>query len=118
MMTDERDAAGSLSDRTDAELLAHVLGGGAPSAAVAGCAARVARIPLWERRVLGASGLVRHHGVSRDRAVRLAALWERVERGSPEGRRGIAPPRGPALVLGALRPAAGEGVGVLMLAAR
>jgi DNA repair protein RadC len=118
MMTDEHDAAGSLSDRTDAELLAHVLGGGAPSAAVAGCAARVARIPLWERRVLGASGLVRHHGVSRDRAVRLAALWELVERWFPDERPAITSPREAALVLGDLRTAAREEVWVLMLDAR
>ena len=117
-MSDPPGADNRLSNRTDAELLAHVLGGRSPSAAVAACAARVARIPLWERRVLGANGLVRHHGVTRDRAVRLAALWELVERWFPDERPAITSPREAALVLGDLRAAAREEVWVLMLDAR
>ncbi|MBJ7594320.1 MAG: Mov34/MPN/PAD-1 family protein [Candidatus Dormibacteraeota bacterium] len=103
---------------TDAELIAQVLGGSRPSPAVARCAATVARLPLWERRVLGAAGLVREHGVTPDRALRLAAVWELAERWFPDDRPAITSPREAVLLLGGLRSACREQVWVLMLDAR
>jgi DNA repair protein RadC len=107
-----------LSERTDAELIAQVLGGATPSAAVVECAVRVAGVPLWERRLLGAAGLAREHGVAPERALRLAALWELAERWLPDDRPSVTSPREAVLLLGALRSAAREEVWVLMLDAR
>ena len=85
---------------------------------VAECAARVAAVPAWERRVLGARGLVRHHGVAPERALRLAAMWELAERWLPDDRPAITSPREAVLLLDGLRAAAREEVWVLMLDAR
>jgi DNA repair protein RadC len=111
-------SAGRLSERTDAELIAQVLGGATPSAAVVECAVRVAGVPMWERRLLGAAGLAREHGVAPERALRLAALWELAERWLPDDRPSVTSPREAVLLLGALRSAAREEVWVLMLDAR
>ncbi len=103
---------------TDAELIARVLGGTVPSATVLECAARVAALPLWERRVLGAEGLTRQHGVAPHRALRLAALWELAERWMPDDRPSVTSPREAVLLLGSLRVAEREEVRVLTLDAR
>jgi DNA repair protein RadC len=103
---------------TDAELIARVLGGARPSPSLVRCADRVAAVPVWERRLLGAAGLVREHGVAPERAVRLAALWELAERWFPDDRPAITSPREAVLLLGGLRSAAREQVWVLMLDAR
>jgi DNA repair protein RadC len=108
----------ALGSRTEADLIARVLGGSRPAAPVAECAARVAAIPAWERRVLGVRGLVRRHGVAPERAVRLAAMWELAERWLPDDRPAITSPREAVLLLGGLRGAAREEVWVLMLDAR
>ncbi len=107
-----------LRGRSDAELIARVLGGSAPSAALVQCAARVARVPLWERRLLGASGLTRDYGIPAERALRLAALWELAERWFPDERPSVTSPREAVLLLGGLRDSAREQVWVLMLDAR
>jgi DNA repair protein RadC len=107
-----------LGSRTEAELIAQVLGGSRPPAHLAECAARVAAVPAWERRVLGARGLVRHHGVAPERALRLAAMWELAERWLPDDRPAITSPREAVLLLDGLRAAAREEVWVLMLDAR
>jgi DNA repair protein RadC len=103
---------------TDAELIARILGGSKPSARLAESAARVARVPLWERRLLGAAGLVREHGVPPAQAMRLAALWELAERWFPDDRPAITSPREAVILLGGLRTAVREQVWVLMLDAR
>jgi DNA repair protein RadC len=111
-------AEGELCGRTDAELIARVLGGSRASRGLTDCAVRVAGVPMWERRLLGAAGLVREHGVSPERALRLAALWELAERWLPDDRPAVTSPREAVLLLGALRAAAREQVWVLMLDAR
>ena len=63
----------SLASRPEDELIAQVLGGAEPPAALLATAARLARLPFWERRALGASGLVRDHRVPPREAIRLAA---------------------------------------------
>jgi DNA repair protein RadC len=107
-----------LAASTDAELIARVLGGASPSSGVVDCAARVAAVPLWERRLLGAAGLTREHGVAPDRALRLAALWELAERWTPDDRPSVTSPREAVLLLAGLRSALREQVWVLMLDAR
>ncbi|HEY7927185.1 MAG TPA: JAB domain-containing protein [Candidatus Dormibacteraeota bacterium] len=107
-----------LGSHSDAELIARVLGGSTPSAALVECAIRVARVPVWERRVLGASGLVRDHGVPAERAIRLAALWELAERWFPDERPSVTSPREAVLLLAGLRDSSREQVWVLMLDAR
>lgn len=107
-----------LSERTDAELIAQVLGGPTPASGVVECAVRVAAVPLWERRLLGANGLTREHGVPPARALRLAALWELAERWLPDDRPAVTSPREAVLMLGGLRAAVREEVWVLMLDAR
>lgn len=115
-MTGPAEAA--RGESTDAELIAQVLGGSRPSAAVAECAARVALLPLWERRLIGARGLIRDHGVPAACAFRLAALWELAERWYPDDRPTVTSPREAVLLLGGLRTARREQVWVLMLDAR
>jgi DNA repair protein RadC len=78
----------------------------------------VALVPLWERRTLGAAGLVREHGVAPEQALRLAAMWELAERWFPDDRPAITSPREAVLLLGGLRLASREEVWVLMLDAR
>jgi DNA repair protein RadC len=107
-----------LTARTDAELIAQVLGGATPSTGVIDCAIRIAAVPLWERRLLGAAGLTREHGVAPERALRLAALWELAERWLPDDRPSVTTPREAVFLLGGLRSASREQVWVLMLDAR
>jgi DNA repair protein RadC len=107
-----------LRGQSDAELIARVLGGSSPSAAMVECAARVSRLPVWERRLLGAGGLVRDHRIPAERALRLAALWELAERWFPDERPSVTSPREAVLLLGGLRESAREQVWVLMLDAR
>jgi DNA repair protein RadC len=111
-------AGASLCESTDAELIARILGGSNPSPGVAECAARVARVPLWERRMLGHEGLMRDHGVPPDRALRLAALWELADRWLADDRPTITSPREAVLLLSGLRSAPREQVWVLLLDAR
>lgn len=68
--------------------------------------------------MLGASGLMRAHGVQAERALRLAALWELAERWCPDDRPSVTSPREAVLLLGGLRDSAREQVWVLMLDAR
>jgi DNA repair protein RadC len=109
---------GSLSGRTDSELIAQVLGGSRPSPAVVECASRVARLPLWERRLIGSAGLVRDHCVAPHHALRLAALWELADRWIADDRPTVSSPREAVLLLGGLRLASREQVWVLLLDAR
>lgn len=108
----------SLGGRSEAELIAQVLAGDEPAADLLACAVALARIPFWRRRLLGAAGLVEGHGVSRGRAVRLAALWELAERWYPDDRPTISSPRDALLVFDELRQASTERVMVLLLDAR
>src|SRR3984885_377911 len=102
----------------EAELLARALGGSAPAADLNAVANRVARIPWWERRALDAAGLMREHGVPRERAERLAAMWELAERWTEDDRPAIGSPRDALLMLDGLRIARREQVVVLLLDAR
>lgn len=76
----------------EAELLARALGGSSPAADLSAVANRVARIPWWERRSLDAAGLTREHGVPRERAERLTAMWELAERWTDDDRPAIGSP--------------------------
>jgi len=102
----------------EAELLARALGGSSPPAELSAVANRVARIPWWERRSLDAAGLTREHGVPRERAERLAAMWELAERWTDDDRPAIGSPRDALLMLDGLRLARREQVVVLLLDAR
>lgn len=102
----------------EAQLLARALAGARPAADVSAVAARLARLPWWERRSLGAVGLVREHGIAPDRAARLAAIWELAERYGGDDRPAIASPRDALLLFEALRTARREQVAVLLLDAR
>jgi DNA repair protein RadC len=102
----------------EAELLARALGGSSPAAELNAVASRVARIPWWERRALDAAGLTREHGVPRERAERLAAMWELAERWTEDDRPAIGSPRDALLMLDGLRRARREQVVVLLLDAR
>lgn len=109
---------GDLSERTEAELIARVLGGAEPAAAVVRCAAELARVPFWRRRTLGATGLVLEHGVPPQRAVRLAALWELAERWFPDDRPSVSSPRDALLLLDDLRGSRTERIVSLLLDSR
>ena len=107
-----------IGSRSDAELIAQVLAGPEPAADVLRCAVRLARLPFWERRALGVSGLIEEHAVAPGRAVRLAALWELAERWYPDERPAITSPRDALLLVDSLRLAEVERVVVLLLDAR
>ena len=106
------------SELGEAELIARVLGGAEPAPDLRAMGTRLARIPIWERRALGAAGLTRDHGVNAQRAIRLAALWELADRWYPDDRPAIASPRDAVLLLADLRTAKREEIVVLMLDAR
>ncbi len=108
----------TLSTATEAVLIARVLAGLEPPAAVAAWAETLARIPFWERRALGARGLASDHSIPADVAVRLAALWELAERWYPDERPAILSARDAALLLDDLRCLRREHVVVVMLDAR
>jgi DNA repair protein RadC len=107
-----------LTSRTEAELIAQVLGGAQPENEALRCSRELARLPLWHRRSLGIAGLVDDHGVAPDRAVRLAALWELAERWYPDDRPAVQCSRDALLVLDDLRLARSERIVVLLLDAR
>lgn len=113
-----RSADSRLGEQSDAQLLATVVAGANPTADCLALAARVSRLALWQRRALGAEGLVREHAVSTDRALRLAAVWELAERWYPDDRPTITSPREAVLLLGGLRTATMEQVWVVLLDAR
>lgn len=112
------EADSDLAALTEADLLARVICGGRPRSAARDLALRLSRIPAWERRVLGESGLVREHGLSPERAARLAAVWELAERWQPDERPAVATPRDAVLLLERLRTRRTEEVAVIMLDAR
>jgi len=107
-----------LAGRPEAELIAQVLAGPEPAAQVVRCAADLARLPFWRRRALGVDGLVSECGLSIDRAVRLAALWELAERWYPDDRPSVSSPRDALLLLDDLRRARAERIVALLLDAR
>jgi DNA repair protein RadC len=108
----------NLGSRPEDQLIAQVLGGAEPPAALLATAGRLARIPFWERRALGAAGLVRDHRVTPREAIRLAALWELAERWYPDERPAVTTPGAALHLLQGLRAAAREEVWVLLLDAR
>src|SRR5205807_1489444 len=110
--------AGELSGRSEAELIAHVLGGADPTAEARRWSHEVARLPAWRRRSLGAAGLVAEHGVAAEPALRLAALWELADRWYPDDRPAVGSPRDAALLLDDLRTAPTERIAVLLLDSR
>ncbi len=110
------DAA--LASRPEDELIAQVLGGAEPPAALLATASRLARLPFWERRALGAAGLVRDHRVPAREAIRLAALWELAERWYPDERPAVTSPGAALHLLQGLRQLGREEVWVLLLDAR
>jgi len=108
----------TLDDVQSAALLARVLGGADPAPELLALARRLSVIPAWERRLLGVAGLVRDHGVTADRAARLAAVWELAERQVPDDRPSIGSARDALLVLHRLRGLRREEVAALLLDAR
>jgi DNA repair protein RadC len=108
----------SLSDRPEDELIAQVLGGPEPPATILATASRLARIPFWERRALGASGLVRDHHLPVREAIRLAALWELAERWYPDERPAVTTPGAALHLLAGMRGLTREEVWALLLDAR
>ncbi len=110
------DAA--LPSRADDELIAQVLGGAQPPVGLLATASRLASIPFWERRALGALGLVREHGVPVREAIRLAALWELAERWYPDERPAVTSPGAALHLLHGLRSLRREEVWALLLDAR
>ena len=111
-------AAGALATRSEAELIAHVLGGADPTAEARRWSFEVARLPVWRRRSLGAAGLVAEHGVAAEPALRLAAMWELADRWYPDDRPAVGSPRDAALLLDELRTAPTERIAVLLLDSR
>jgi DNA repair protein RadC len=111
-------AAGALATRSEAELIAHVLGGADPTAEARRWSHEVARLPVWRRRSLGAAGLVAEHGVAAEPALRLAAMWELADRWYPDDRPAVGSPRDAALLLDELRTAPTERIAVLLLDSR
>jgi DNA repair protein RadC len=107
-----------LSALSDADLIARVIGGTHPSTAARDVGRLMSGLPAWQRRALGQAGLVREHGVSQERAARLAAVWELAERWLPDERPAIASPRDAVLLLERLRARRTEEVVVVMLDAR
>jgi len=107
-----------LGDRSEAELIAAVLAGSEPPAVIAAQAQALARLPFWERRSLGAAGLVRHHGFARESAIRLAALWELAERWYPDDRPVVTGPSDVLPLLHLLRVSPRERVELILLDAR
>ncbi len=87
--------AAELSGRSEAELIAHVLGGPDPPAEARRWSHEVARLPVWRRRSLGAAGLVAEHGIAPEPALRLAALWELADRWYPDDRPAVGSPATP-----------------------
>jgi DNA repair protein RadC len=111
-------AGGDLATRSEAELIAQVLAGPEPAIEVLRCGERLARLPFWQRRALGVTGLVTQHAVPPRHAARLAALWELAERWFPDDRPAIGSVRDVLLVLGPLREEATERIDVVMLDSR
>jgi DNA repair protein RadC len=111
-------AAGDLSARSEAELIAHVLGGPDPTTEARRWSLEVSRLPVWRRRSLGAAGLVAEHGLAAEPALRLAALWELADRWYPDDRPAVGSPRDAALLLDDLRHASTERIAVLLLDSR
>ena len=112
------DASNDVEALSEADLIARVLGGGKPSALERDLGHRLSRIPVWQRRSLGHSGLVREHGLSAERAARLEAVWELAERWQPDERPAVASPRDAVLLLERLRSRRAEEVVVILLDAR
>lgn len=108
----------TLSGRSEAELIAHVLAGPTPSADARRWSAAVAALPAWRRRSLGAAGLAADLGIAAGPALRLAALCELAERWYPDDRPAVASPRDAAMLLDDLRHAPTERIAVLLLDSR
>jgi DNA repair protein RadC len=113
-----RQLDASLAGCREDELIAQVLGGPEPPSQVLATAMRLARIPFWERRALGATGLVRDHGVSPREAIRLAALWELAERWYPDERPVVTTPGAALHLVQGLRALGREEVWAVLLDAR
>jgi DNA repair protein RadC len=114
---DVRVAPDSASDG-DGDLIARVLGGARPAPELSAAAARLARIPTWQRSSIAANGLARDFGIAADGAARIAALWEFAERCMPDDRPAVCSVRDALLVVDRLRVSRREQVVVLMLDAR
>ena len=111
-------SARDLAARTEAELIAAVLGGPEPAAEVLRCGEELARLPFWQRRALGAAGLVSEHAIAPSRAVRLAALWELADRWYPDDRPTVDTPRDVCLLLVGMHRETSERVVAVLLDAR
>ncbi|HEX3606188.1 MAG TPA: JAB domain-containing protein [Candidatus Dormibacteraeota bacterium] len=111
-------AAAGLADRSEAELIAHVLGGHEPTPEARRWSSSVAALPVWRRRSLGAAGFVADLGIGAEPALRLAALCELADRWYPDDRPAVGSPRDAALLLDDLRHAPTERIAVLLLDSR
>lgn len=103
--------------RSDAELVAAVLGPGAGPELEA-AVVRLAAVPFWRRRMLDPANLVRDYNLRPSTARRLVALWDLAERWYPDERPSITSPRDVLLVAGHMRDYTREHVEVVMLDAR
>ena len=111
-------SASEMAARSEAELIAQVLGGPEPADEVVRCGSELARLPFWQRRALGAEGLVRDHAIAPSRAVRLAALWELAERWYPDDRPAVDAPRDVCLLLDGMHRERSERVVAVLLDTR
>lgn len=103
---------------SEADLIAQVLDGPEPAAEVLRWGEMLARLPFWERRALGARGLIRNHGVPPRHAARLVALWELAERWFPDERPAITCARDAVLLLSRVAHTDVDSMQLLILDAR
>jgi DNA repair protein RadC len=111
-----RPSPAALRRRSEAELIAQVLGGTHPPAASLRCYAQeLARLPFWERRALSMEALVSTYGIPEAHAARLVALWELADRWFPDDRPVITSPREAALLLSSQLASAGTETAMALL---
>ncbi len=107
--------ATGLAHWSEADLIAQVVGGAEPAMDVMLLAEQLARVPFWQRRALGVSGLVSEYGIPERYAVRLAALWELADRWFPDDRPALSSPEQALVLVSALGEEPIERAVVLML---
>jgi DNA repair protein RadC len=103
--------------KTDAELVAAVLGPGA-GPELANAVVQLAVVPFWKRRLLGPANLVHDFNLRPATARRLVALWDLAERWYPDERPSVASPRDVLLLTDHMRAYKREQIAVVMLDTR
>jgi DNA repair protein RadC len=103
--------------KTDAELVAAVLGPGA-GPELASAVVKLAVIPFWKRRRLEPAALAREFNLRPATARRLVALWDLAERWYPDERPSVTSPRDVLLLTDQMRHCKREQIAVVMLDTR